>query len=194
MSTIGVGRAIREQNRAAQHARRDGRGWSTAEEEAVGTVPSSRVPCAGCGTEIALAGAFQTEDGLTCTACHHDAADAIDASATGRRDLLAGLVPWGAVALQVFTLANGRLDHFTGKGGMGWMLLAAVGVVLAVLTGLFGLRAVRDALRGDPLGEEAADPASVALAAASTATAALGGLLTAVLFFFPYGLFSLLFG
>lgn len=86
------------------------------------------------------------------------------------------------------TIAFGSVESFTGKGGMGWMLLASMGLLLAMITALMGARAIRDARRGDVLEDTGPDRQGVALATGSTGMAVLGGLLAVAMFFAPYAI------
>ncbi|MCA9569202.1 MAG: hypothetical protein KC656_15240 [Myxococcales bacterium] len=185
MSTIGVGQALRNQQRAAEASRR-GRTHlaSPGSYDLMDGVP---VPCSACGTTTAHGDLFETDRGAVCPGCFA-AAEIEEVAAPGLlADLPGALAPWGVVVFQVLAILGGDRAFFVNKGGMMWLLLAAMGVILGLVGTMYGARALRDALRGSPLDADVeVDRASVAMSVVSVVLPALGGFVAVLAMIWPY--------
>ncbi|MEM6929173.1 MAG: hypothetical protein AAF602_19700 [Myxococcota bacterium] len=145
MPVLGVERAVREIERAAEATRSRGRRRS-----AVGTdlpeVPGE-VNCGACGNRMASADAFVTDAGPRCVVCFNDAeAAASDTSPWSALRPVAGstlllVAVWVPLAPTI-----GQIDQFTPRSAIGIVVLGMMVVCGCLVVGLQWLRAARDAL------------------------------------------------
>ncbi len=160
MSVIGVGRAVREQARAAAATRSRARGPARFDEEAL-PVLDGEAQCVRCGrvsTESALVFA---EDGRVCGPCEAEAVVASSLPPRWEAPVVGGLLPVPALgvafALSVPWWLGVRPVY---KAGAFWYMAWCVGLSVAAIGGLHAARAVRDLSRTEaPTGVQ---PLSVA--------------------------------
>ncbi len=187
MPTIGVGKAFRDQDRAAQAARNYARERSKASAD----LPDAEgeVACARCGDPVPLTDTMVAADGDVCLACHgaeqvvHPSPWA-DARQTG---LGTALYVVSLVLPLVLVGSNPRGSNPMLLGG--WYLVTVAGMAIGAFLTLRWVRHVRDSARAPVVDEEIpvarlsrAILSGVAALAVGTITFAMG-----VLMFLPLG-------
>lgn len=146
MSVIGLGKAYRDQTRAAEATRsRSDRGGRFEASDALPAVVG-RASCASCGVELDRAQLVFAEEGTVCLGCEADAAlDGV--SGPGVMQWLAeAAVPVPAVLCALLTTVP-WLEGVQpgGKGGAFWAITSAVGLIFAGVGGLVAARTVASA-------------------------------------------------
>ncbi|MBX2802550.1 MAG: hypothetical protein KTR31_33020 [Myxococcales bacterium] len=144
MSTIGVGKAFRDQDRAARAARahredyRRGTGQLDLPE-----VEGSQV-CASCGIELARAEMLFGEVGLQCVPCHQDVPQAPEQPWRALLPLAGGVLGLSALVLWLGWLVSDGAQ-FGGRGPVGWFVTTSTGAVVGATLAAVSLRAMREA-------------------------------------------------
>lgn len=193
MSTIGVGKAFRDVDRAARQARerRDGFQRATGSSE----LPELRgtVACAGCGVEVAQGDVMFGDQGGLCPTCFGEAesraATALVPSRGSRALVTSARVAllWSVAGFFGWIVARGGMDVASSavswgapKALLGWTLLVGCVTLLAAVSSLQSLKDLQIAT-APSLEDGTRDGTAIATAGASALatwapTAVLAGL------------------
>jgi len=191
MSTIGVGKAFRDQERAARSARERRDGLSRATGDAELPVVAGSEPCATCGEDTPSQDLMFADAGAVCLTCFGEAESAaLGPMLTPWRDL----VRQGAASVFLSTLAlwlggvalTASASTFGGKGAVGWFVTLAGLGCLATLVALLSLRTTRDNLRRPDDGHAVARRLRLAVSVPSAGLAGAAVLAFAVLSVWPF--------
>lgn len=194
MAIIGIDKGMRSQEGGAARSRerreaiRAGRTPGTYD-----AFDDTEDSCGICGAPTARGDLFLTEGGSACPSCY--SADAsqnalvVAGRAPARLAMAAAPVPAAAIAgAMAFTAATATPAAFLGKGGMGWLLIASLGVICALVAGLHGLKAATRDLNPIALSDDE-EPAvswgAVTVDAWAVVVALLAGLATPIIAVLP---------
>jgi len=146
MSVIGVGKAARDQARAAAATRSRGdRGGRFEASEALPRV-IGRSPCASCGVEHDRAQLVFAEQGAVCMNCEADAELEGLARPGTMGWVMDAMVPAPALLCALLlTLPWWFGSPPSGKAGAFWAIASAVALTFAMMGGLTGARSVATA-------------------------------------------------
>ncbi|MEN0068604.1 MAG: hypothetical protein AAGA48_41185 [Myxococcota bacterium] len=177
MPTIGVGRALREQERAAAAARSRPRRRTPIGES---PDPEGETRCGGCQVRLALADAYVTSEGARCVACFRQGEiEGIRTSPWSELGL-PFVMTLGFTFLCALVMAASTDTPMGARAALGFFTLTALNACSGLYLMLLWLRAARDAFASIHEDEAWFSRVSRGVLAAALTTATGAGLIAMI--------------